>query len=203
MRKNWIKQELIDFENRIGDLYLDNKLPFLFHLSGGNEDQLIDIFKDIKDGDYVISNHRSHYHALLHGIPPETVEQHILEGRSMFIYDRDRNFFCSAIIGATPAIAAGIAWALKRKGSKQRVWCFIGDMTSETGIAQTALRYAENHNLPMTFVIEDNGLSVLTDTRVVWNSNTLRFEEHSSTKAIYYKYASKYPHAGAGARVQF
>jgi pyruvate dehydrogenase E1 component alpha subunit len=76
-------------------------------------------------------------------------------------------------------------------------------MTSETGIAQTALRYAENHDLPMTFVIEDNGLSVLTDTRNVWNSNTLRFEEHSSTKAIYYKYASKYPHAGAGVRVQF
>ena len=41
MRKQWIKEELIAFENRIGDLYLDNKLPFLFHLSGGNEEQLI------------------------------------------------------------------------------------------------------------------------------------------------------------------
>jgi pyruvate dehydrogenase E1 component alpha subunit len=117
MKRNWTSAELIAFEDRIGELYLDNKLPFLFHLSGGNEDQLIEIFKDIKEGDYVISNHRSHYHALLHGIDPEVLTNMILEGRSMFVYDREKNFFCSAIIGGTPAIATGIAWALKKKGS--------------------------------------------------------------------------------------
>ena len=121
MKKQWTSAELIAFEDRIGDLYLDNKLPFLFHLSGGNEDNLIEIFEGINEDDYVISNHRSHYHALLHGIPPETLEDRILNGRSMFVYDRKRNFFCSAIIGGTPGIAAGIAWALKRKGSKQRL----------------------------------------------------------------------------------
>ena len=47
MRKVWTKEDLIAFEDHIGDLYMDNQLPFLFHLSGGNEDQLIDIFKDI------------------------------------------------------------------------------------------------------------------------------------------------------------
>ena len=67
MRKQWTKQELIDFESEIGVLYENNQLPFLFHLSGGNEDQLIDIFSQINEGDWVISNHRSHYHALLHG----------------------------------------------------------------------------------------------------------------------------------------
>ena len=48
MRKQWTKEELIAFEDHIGDLYMDNQLPFLFHLSGGNEEHLIDIFKDIK-----------------------------------------------------------------------------------------------------------------------------------------------------------
>ena len=93
MRKEWTKEELVAFEDHIGDLYMDNQLPFLFHLSGGNEEQLIEIFKDIKEGDYVISSHRNHYHALLHGIPPEVVEDRIKNGRSMFIYDRERNFF--------------------------------------------------------------------------------------------------------------
>ena len=60
MRKKWNKEELISFENKIGDLYLDNKLPFLFHLSGGNEDNLISIFENIDQNDYVISNHRNH-----------------------------------------------------------------------------------------------------------------------------------------------
>ena len=81
MRKKWTKEELIAFEDGIGDLYLDNQLPFLFHLSGGNEDQLIEIFENIKEGDYVISNHRNHYHALLHGIPPEELEEKIKDGR--------------------------------------------------------------------------------------------------------------------------
>ena len=193
MRKQWTKEELIDFENRIGDLYMDNKLPFLFHLSGGNEDQLIEIFKNIKEGDYVISNHRSHYHALLHGIPPETVEDRILNGRSMFIYDRERNFFCSAIIGGTPAIAAGIAWALKRKGSDKKVWCFIGDGTEDSGHTYEAVRYVDGFDLPCTFVIENNNRSVESTNDERWGK-TAEYEWNSPS-VLKYHYEITYPHA--------
>ena len=102
------KDDLLNFEKRIADLYRDSQLPFLFHLSGGNEEQLLNIFKEIKEGDYVLATHRNHYHALLHGIPADVLEDRIKNGRSMFIYDRKRNFFTSAIIGGTAAIAAGI-----------------------------------------------------------------------------------------------
>lgn len=192
-KRNWTVDELIAFENHIGDLYLDNKLPFLFHLSGGNESQLIEIFKNVKPGDYVISNHRSHYHALLHGIPPETVEDRILNGRSMFIYDRQRNFFCSAIIGGTPAIAAGIAWALKRKGSSQRVWCFIGDGTEDNGHTFEAVRYVDGWDLPCTFVIENNDRSVEATNAERWG----KASDHawSSPNVIKYHYDITYPHA--------
>jgi deoxyxylulose-5-phosphate synthase len=193
MKKNWTKEELIAFENRIGDLYLDNKLPFLFHLSGGNEDALIDIFKNIKEGDYVISNHRSHYHALLHGIEPEVVEDRILNGRSMFIYDREKNFFCSAIIGGTPAIAAGIAWALKRKGSDQRVWCFIGDGTEDSGHTYEAVRYVDGFDLPCTFVIENNNRSVESTNEERWGKTADYI--WTSPSVMKYYYDVTYPHA--------
>lgn len=193
MRKKWTPEELISFEDRIGELYLDNKLPFLFHLSGGNENQLIDIFENIKEGDYVISNHRSHYHALLHGIPPETVEDRILNGRSMFIYDRERNFFCSAIIGGTPAIAAGIAWALKRKGSSQRVWCFIGDGTEDSGHTYEAVRYVDGFDLPCTFVIENNNRSVESTNDERWGKTA--DYQWNSPSVIKYHYDITYPHA--------
>ena len=193
MRKKWTAEELIAFENRIGELYLDNKLPFLFHLSGGNENQLIEIFENIKEGDYVISNHRSHYHALLHGIPPETVEDRILNGRSMFIYDREKNFFCSAIIGGTPAIAAGIAWALKRKGSSQRVWCFIGDGTEDSGHTYEAVRYVDGFDLPCTFVIENNNRSVETPNDERWGKTA--DYQWNSPSVIKYHYEITYPHA--------
>ncbi len=193
MRKQWTVEELIAFEDRIGDLYLDNKLPFLLHLSGGNEKELISIFENINEGDYVISNHRSHYHALLHGIPPEVIEDRILNGRSMFIYDRARNFFCSAIIGGTPAIAAGIAWALKRKGSKQKVWCFVGDGTEDNGHLYEAIRYVDGWDLPCTFVIENNDRSVESSNSERWGkTGDYKWDSPSVLK---YKYEITYPHA--------
>ena len=186
------KQELIDFEKSIVDLYRDYKLPYLFHLSGGNEDQLINIFTEIKEGDYVLSTHRNHYHALLHGIPPEELRKRILGGRSMFIYDRKRNFFTSAIIGGTAAIAAGIALALKRKGSKQKVWCFVGDGTEDSGHLSEAARYVNGFDLPCTFIIEDNNRSVTTTTSERWGSAI-----HPSHPACVRKYSYNitYPHA--------
>jgi hypothetical protein len=193
LRKKWTKEELIAFEDKIGDLYLDNKLPFLFHLSGGNEEQLISIFEGIEEGDYVISNHRSHYHALLHGIPPEEVEDRILNGRSMFIYDRSRNFFCSAIIGGTPAIAAGIAWALKKKGSKQKVWCFVGDGTEDNGHLFEAVRYVEGWDLPCTFIIENNNRSVEATNSDRWGKAS--DYTWNSPCVLKYKYEITYPHA--------
>jgi hypothetical protein len=193
LRKKWTKEELIAFEDKIGDLYLDNKLPFLFHLSGGNEEQLISIFEEIEEGDYVISNHRSHYHALLHGIPPEVVEDRILNGRSMFIYDRSRNFFCSAIIGGTPAIAAGIAWALKKKGSKQKVWCFVGDGTEDNGHLFEAVRYVEGWDLPCTFIIENNNRSVEATNSDRWGKSA--DYKWNSPCVLKYKYEITYPHA--------
>lgn len=186
------KQELISFESRMADLYRGGELPFLFHLSGGNEDQLIEIFKEIKEGDYVLSTHRNHYHALLHGIPPDELEDKIKNGRSMFVFDRKRNFFTSAIIGGTPAIAAGIAVALKKKGSSQKVWCFVGDGIEDTGHLWEAARYVDGHDLPCTFVIEDNNRSVETSKEERWGRATDPIWQRCVRK---YKYKITYPHA--------
>ena len=187
------KDDLIAFENRIGKLYENGDLPFLFHLSGGNEDQLIELFKNIDEKDYVLSNHRSHYHALLHGISPEKLEKMIIDGRSMFVYDKDKNFFCSAIIGGTPGIAIGIAWALKRKGSKQKVWCFVGDGTEDNGHLFEAIRYAEGWDLPCIFVIENNNRSVEATNADRWGETS--DYEWDSNKVIKYKYDITFPHA--------
>jgi len=192
-KREWTKEELVSFEDEIGELYMDNKLPFLFHLSGGNEENLIEIFKDIKEGDYVISNHRSHYHALLHGIPPETVKDRILNGRSMFIYDRERNFFCSAIIGGTPAIAAGIALALKKRGSDKKVWCFVGDGTEDNGHLFEAVRYVDGWDLPCTFVVENNNRSVEASNKDRWGESS--DYQWNSPSVLKYYYDITYPHA--------
>ena len=45
-----------------------------------------------------------------------------------------------------------------------------------------------NHNLPMTFVVEDNGKSVTTDTQKTWNGKMDPLEG-----VVYYAYSSKIP----------
>jgi len=189
------KTELIAFEKRIADRYDNGELPYLVHLSGGNEDQLIEIFEDINRGDYVFSTHRNHYHALLHGIAPETLEARILSGKSMFVFDRARNFFSSSIVAATPAIAAGVAWALKRKGSAKKVWCFIGDGAEDEGHFYEAVRYVDGWDLPCTFIIEDNDRNVVASKRE--RRGTVANLSWPLCVSRYY-YTPTYPHGGTG-----
>jgi len=112
---------------------------------------------------------------------------------------KEHNVVCSSIVGGIPSIATGIAWGLKLSKSSNKVWCFIGDMSSETGAFHEAFKYSAGHELPITWVVEDNGLSVETPTKEVWGNKSEKI-----SNILYYKYKNqKYPHAGAGIRVQF
>ncbi len=186
LRKTWTPDELIAFSDEIKSCYTSNKIAAQFHLSGGNEKELIEIFEKIEDGDYVLSHHRNHYHALLHGMAPEVVRDRILNGRSMFMYDRKSNFLCSAIIGGTPAIAVGIAWALKRKGSKQRVWCFVTDGIEDNGHLYEAIRYVDGWDLPCTFIIENNNKAVDATNEERWGKKADYLWDSPSVIKYYY-----------------
>lgn len=201
--EKWTTQLLQQFEERIANQFNEGKIQAPVHLSDGNESQLIEIFKSIRSEDFVFCSWRSHYQCLLKGVNPELVESEILAGRSIALCFPENNVYSTAIVGGQIPLAVGAAFSIKRNRKDSHVWCFVGDMTSETGVAQTAFRYSEKHDLPITFVIEDNGISVLTETRKVWNTVTLRFEEVKNSKIVSYKYKSKFPHAGAGVRVQF
>jgi TPP-dependent pyruvate/acetoin dehydrogenase alpha subunit len=203
MKSNYTVEDLKNFEIDVAGIFNSGKIKAPVHLSDGNEAPLIEIFKHVKDEDWVICSWRSHYQCLLKGVPKDVLLDEIKAGRSISLCFPDYQIFSSAIVGGQIPIAVGLALAEKRKKSSRHIWCFIGDMTSETGMAATSIRYAEKHDLPITFVIEDNGLSVLTDTRKVWNTIELRYESLNSSKIISFKYKSSYPHAGAGVRVQF
>ena len=127
------KKDLINFEEKIKKLYEAGKIKGPIHLSKNNELQLIKIFKKINKNDWVISNWRSHYHALLHGIPEKWLLKKITNGKSMSINSKKYKFYSSSIVGGGLPIAMGIALGLKIKKSKKKVWVFIGDMTYETG----------------------------------------------------------------------
>ena len=190
------REDLVAFEDGVKAQWEAGELPCLLHLCGGNEGQLLDIFKEVKPGDWILSSHRNHYHALLAGIPSDTLRKSINAGRSMFTYSREHNFLCSAVLAGTACIAAGIAWALEEEKSNAQVWCFIGDGGEEQGHFYEAVMFVEANNLPCVFVIEDNDRSV--DTDVQTRRGQAPGLESIFTCVRRYHYKPTYPHAGSG-----
>ena len=108
------------------------------------------------------------------------------------------------MVGGVLPIAVGTAMSIKYKKEKDyKVYCFMGEMTAETGIAYESIKYSRNFKLPIHFIVEDNEKSVCTNTREAWNQKKLSFEKKNDEYVTYYKYKNTYPHAGAGVRVQF
>ena len=200
---NWAKEDLIKFEDDIISHWEKGEIRGPIHLSNGNEDELIKIFEKISPTDWVFSTWRSHYHALLHGVEPEKLKQMILDGKSITIVDKESNFYSSAIVTGTLPIALGVAKSLKmstkRTDRDTKVWVFLGDMAFESGIFYEVHKYARNYDLPLYFVVEDNGVSTNTPTLDTWNGIQREIPED----VIYYKYKSKFPHYGTGKWVVF
>lgn len=212
-------EQLIGFETKIGNLFNNKEIKAPIHLYYGNEDKMIEIFKRINiDTDWVCCTWRNHYQALLKGIPTELLTEKILAGKSMVMNLPEYKFICSSIVGGIPSIALGIALGVSLQGGSEQVWCWVGDMSAETGAFHEAYKYARNHNLPITFVVESNKLSVLTPTDEIWKRDIPYFIDnkdelehaikhsliYEQPNLLYYQYTNtKYPHAGAGQRVQF
>lgn len=197
------KNELIRFEEEIAEEFNAGKIRAPVHLAYGNEDELIHIFRDIRSEDWVFCSWRSHYQCLLKGVPPELLRERIRQGKSIALCFPEHRIFSSAIVTGVLPIALGVALTIKREERSEKVYCFVGDMTSETGAFEECLKYAQNFELPLKFIIEDNGRSICTDTKKVWNMAKLTREGRSDHEVHYYKYESRWPHAGAGKRVQF
>jgi len=195
-------QDLRDFELKIFQLFKDKKIASPVHLRGGNEQQLIEIFKNINEEDYCICTWASHLECMLKGVPRERLEASILRNKSICLAFRDYNIISSAIVGGNAPIAVGVAKAIKLKKERKHVWCFVGDMSFYTGAVQESVRYAEVNDLPITFVVADNGLSVTTPTEACWG-NEIKALTDKSPKCIYYSYTNVFPHAGIGEKVLF
>ena len=211
------KEELIAFEEDIANCFNTKQIHAPVHLYHGNEDHMMRVFENVKPKDWVCCTWRNHYQCLLKGVPKEDLKRDILNGKSMVMTNLPHRIICSSIVGGIPSIATGIAWSEKLKGEGNRVWCFVGDMSAATGAFNEAYRYSIAQDLPIIWVVEDNEKSVETPTHSVWGDEHFcglfsqykelfdgDYWDDSRGKFIYYRYTNtKYPHAGAGQRINF
>ena len=193
------KEDLINFELRVKDEYEKGTIDGPVHMSKGNEDQLLEIFKYVHPDDWVFSSWRNHYHALLHEVEEEHLWKLIVSGKSMSVFSEKPKLYTSSIVGGIIPIALGAAKAQQLKGTDRKVWAFVGDMTVETGVFNEAYKYSRRHNLPLEFVIEDNNMSTNTPTDETWNGTKIGVPKD----VFYYFYERGYPHHGTGQWILF
>src|SRR3989338_9784136 len=113
MEQSITKVDLISFEKEVEQLYIDKKIHSPVHASGGNEEHLIALFKQVRPEDWVFTTYRNHYHALLKGIPRDLVLQEVLANHSIHIMNKEHRFVSSSIVGGTLSSAVGAAMAIQ------------------------------------------------------------------------------------------
>lgn len=197
MITNHTVESLKAFESDIAETYNAGKIKAPVHLEGGNEKQLIDIFNSIGSKDWLFVTWRSHYKCLLKGVDPSRLKADIIAGKSITLNYPEHRIVSSAIVGGIIPIALGVALSIKRNGLDDKVFAFVGDMTSHCGVFYECMSYAANHELPIGFIVEINGKSVCTDTEQVWGRTKPWWD------VIYYDYELPWPHSGAGKRINF
>ena len=180
--RRWYREMYLmrKFEEKCGQLYIQQKFGGFCHLYIGQEAILSGMMEAIKPTDRVITAYRDHAHPLVMGSDPKKVMAELYgkrtglskgKGGSMHMFDKDRNLFGGhGIVGGQIGLGAGIAFADKYRDEDHVTVCFMGDGAARQGILHETFNMAMNWKLPVIFIIENNqyamGTSVERTTNV-------------------------------------
>jgi hypothetical protein len=122
--------------------------------------------------DHVITAYRDHGHAIAVGMELNPLMAELYgkitgcskgKGGSMHFFDPSRNYWGGhGIVGGQVPLGAGLAYGLKYKGLKGACMTFMGDGAVNQGAVHEAYNLAALWDLPVVFVIENNGYSMGT-----------------------------------------
>ena len=104
------------------------------------------------------------------------------KGGMFSYYDPGRNHWgCHGLAAAQTPLAAGLAFALKRREIPGAVVCFLGDGAVNQGVYHESLNLAGLFGLPVVYLIENNGFSMGTSV-----ARSSRFKECLARRAETY-----------------
>ncbi len=160
------------FEERSLRAYQAKKIGGFLHLYIGQEAVAIGCCSLMGKNDHVITAYRDHGHAIAVGMETKPLMAELYgkatgcskgKGGSMHYFDPTRNFWGGhGIVGGQIPLGTGLGYALKYRGSKGAVMAFMGDGAVNQGAVHEAYNLAALWQLPVVFVIENNGYSMGT-----------------------------------------
>lgn len=171
------------FEDTVQDLVESGELFTDAHLMQGQEATAIGATQPLREGDTITTTHRPHGHILGMGIDPKPVMAEIGgrrvgisggRGGEMHMFAPDEGVIGSnGIVGASVPHAAGAALAAQMDGDDAVSIAFFGDGASNQGVVHETMNLAATWDLPVLFLIENNGYAATTPVESASGSPTL------------------------------
>jgi pyruvate dehydrogenase E1 component alpha subunit len=171
------------FEEKAGQLYGMGLIGGFCHLYIGQEAVVVGLEANTEEGDKRVTTYRDHGHMLACGMDPKGVMAELTgrsdgysrgKGGSMHMFSKDANFYGGhGIVGANVPLGAGLALSDKYKGNDRVTFTYFGDGAANQGQVYEAYNMAEIWELPVIFVIENNGYAMGTSVKRATKSPSL------------------------------
>ena len=162
------------FEERVNREMDTGEIPGAVHLYAGQEASAVGVCIHLNKTDWIVSTHRGHGHCIAKGCDVFGMMAEIFgrssgickgKGGSMHIADMEKGMMgANGIVGGGPPMVAGAALTSKLKKTNGVGVAFAGDGAFNQGTTAETMNLAVVWNLPIIFVIEDNGFAEATSS---------------------------------------
>ncbi len=171
-----------EFEERLHIDFSRGDIPGFVHLYAGEEATGIGVLQHLDDNDRIASTHRGHGHCIGKGVDVIAMMKEIYgkrdgvcrgKGGSMHIADLSKGMMgANGILGAGAPLACGAALAAKFRKKGEVAVTFCGDGGANQGTVLESLNLAAIWNLPVIFVVENNGFAEATSRNYATAANS-------------------------------
>lgn len=178
------------FEERAAQSYTQAKIGGYCHLNLGEEATVVGLLAAMRPSDFLFTSYRDHGYAIAKGIAPGSVMAELYGrttgtskgwGGSMHLFDAAARLLGGyGIVGGQVPVATGAALAVDYRGGDEVVVCQMGDGATNIGAFHESVNIAALWNLPIVYVVVNNGLGMGTTV------------EHSSAEPELHKRTTAY-----------
>lgn len=170
----WYEEMLFwrKFEDKTSALYIQQKIRGFLHLYNGQEAVLSGSLFAMEEGDKMITAYRNHVQPIGMGVDPRKIMAELMgkktgtsegNGGSMHMFSKEHHFYGGhGIVGGQIPLGAGLAFGDKYAGRNNVTLCYMGDGATRQGAFHETMNLAMLWNLPVVFVIENNGYAMGT-----------------------------------------
>ena len=159
------------FEEACADGVTSGELRGEIHLANGQEAIAAGMAGTLRPEDWLVDTHRPHQDAIAKGVPLGPLMAEIYEkatglcrgkGGHMHLFDIERRFSTTGIVGSTLPVAAGHAYAARLSKVNEIAVGVTGDGGTNTGQFHEIMNMAAIWKLPLVILVANNfyGISV-------------------------------------------